>query len=61
MDGILLLYDSTDVPRVAARNFGALSSTNRRLQGTDTSIMVLPPDDGSQDYERAFVAQFKRE
>ncbi|GAQ91252.1 oxoprolinase [Klebsormidium nitens] len=34
---------------------------NLRYEGTDTSIMVLPPKDGSQDYERAFVEQFKRE
>src|SRR5688572_14351341 len=32
---------------------------NLRYDGTDTSIMTLRPED--QDYEKAFVTQYKRE
>ncbi len=32
---------------------------NLRYDGTDTSIMTLRPED--EDYERAFVQQYKRE
>ena len=32
---------------------------NLRYEGTDTAIMVLRPED--EDYQKAFVEQYKRE